>query len=403
MSIEYVELTITDAEPIQITISDIPEAAPGGGGLTAIPAETLLGNNTGSTALPTGLTAEQARALLSVYSTSQVDTALGQRVLSTDSRLGVIYDVTNDQVALSCDDQQRTFADTTTRDNLRAALQAVANDDTRLGVIWDVSNDDAALSCFNTEWTFFDTTIRDNLRTALQAVSTTDERLGVIYDGAEGNDALRCDDSEWVFGTTTQRDNLRTALEAAAASHTHAASDIASGTLNIALIPTGTTSSTVCIGNDARLSDARTPTAHTHPQSEITNLSTDLTTIRAAIREVITVALSGYDTAISTGDGKGFLRVRIGGRIESVTIDCDPNNEPIIGSIIVDCSKINRTTGAATSVFSTKATIAINGNTGTGTLDGTQSVSAGDLLRFDIDQAADGKELLATVVINPFL
>ncbi len=52
-------------------------------------------------------------------------------------------------------------------------------------------------------------------------------------------------------------------------SHTHAASDIVSGTLDILRIPTGTTSSTVCIGNDSRLSDARTPTSHTH--GNITN------------------------------------------------------------------------------------------------------------------------------------
>jgi len=36
----------------------------------------------------------------------------------------------------------------------------------------------------------------------------------------------------------------------------------AGGTLAIGWIPTGTTSSTVCIGNDSRLSDSRTPTAH---------------------------------------------------------------------------------------------------------------------------------------------
>jgi hypothetical protein len=46
----------------------------------------------------------------------------------------------------------------------------------------------------------------------------------------------------------------------ALASHTHAASDITSGTLDIARIPTGSSSSTVCIGNDARLSDSRAPT-----------------------------------------------------------------------------------------------------------------------------------------------
>lgn len=37
----------------------------------------------------------------------------------------------------------------------------------------------------------------------------------------------------------------------------------------IAQIPTGSTSTTVCIGNDARLSDARTPTAHTHAAADI--------------------------------------------------------------------------------------------------------------------------------------
>jgi hypothetical protein len=60
--------------------------------------------------------------------------------------------------------------------------------------------------------------------------------------------------------TTTEVDTLLSGK--AAAVHVHAASDITSGTLDIARIPTGSTSSTVCIGNDSRLSDARTPTAH---------------------------------------------------------------------------------------------------------------------------------------------
>ncbi|WP_280465222.1 hypothetical protein [Nocardia brasiliensis] len=56
-----------------------------------------------------------------------------------------------------------------------------------------------------------------------------------------------------------------TSLGAAAASHTHNASDVNAGTLGIARIPTGTTSSTVCIGNDSRLADTRTPSANTVP------------------------------------------------------------------------------------------------------------------------------------------
>jgi hypothetical protein len=45
-------------------------------------------------------------------------------------------------------------------------------------------------------------------------------------------------------------------------SHTHATSDITSGTLDIARLPVGTTTGTVAAGDDARLTDARTPTAH---------------------------------------------------------------------------------------------------------------------------------------------
>lgn len=53
--------------------------------------------------------------------------------------------------------------------------------------------------------------------------------------------------------------------------HTHAAADLASGTLAIARIPTGSSSSTVCIGNDSRLSDSRTPTTHSHSGADISS------------------------------------------------------------------------------------------------------------------------------------
>lgn len=49
------------------------------------------------------------------------------------------------------------------------------------------------------------------------------------------------------------------------------ASQVTSGVFGIARIPTGTTSSTVCVGDDSRLSDARTPLAHNHSGSDITS------------------------------------------------------------------------------------------------------------------------------------
>lgn len=60
----------------------------------------------------------------------------------------------------------------------------------------------------------------------------------------------------------------------AAATHTHAAGDVTSGIFAIARIPTGSTSATVCIGDDARLSNARTPTAHTHAPADVTFANT---------------------------------------------------------------------------------------------------------------------------------
>lgn len=58
-------------------------------------------------------------------------------------------------------------------------------------------------------------------------------------------------------------------------SHGHSKADISTlGQWPIGDIPTGTSSSTVCIGNDPRLSDARTPTAHTHPKSEVEDAGT---------------------------------------------------------------------------------------------------------------------------------
>ncbi len=60
-----------------------------------------------------------------------------------------------------------------------------------------------------------------------------------------------------------------------------------------ALRALGTTATTAAAGNDSRLSDARTPTAHVHPQSDVTNLTTDL----AAKAPLASPALTGAPTA----------------------------------------------------------------------------------------------------------
>ena len=60
----------------------------------------------------------------------------------------------------------------------------------------------------------------------------------------------------------------------------------------------GTTSGTVCQGNDSRLSDARTPTAHTHTISDVSGLQTVLNSKQDVI--------SGYTGNVSVVVGVDF-------------------------------------------------------------------------------------------------
>ena len=61
----------------------------------------------------------------------------------------------------------------------------------------------------------------------------------------------------------------------------------------------GTTSGTVCQGNDSRLSDARTPTAHTHTISDVSGLQTVLN----GKQDIV----SGYTGTISVVVGVDFM------------------------------------------------------------------------------------------------
>ncbi|MFZ7103384.1 MAG: hypothetical protein ACOWWO_12115 [Peptococcaceae bacterium] len=58
-------------------------------------------------------------------------------------------------------------------------------------------------------------------------------------------------------GTVCQGNDTRLSNARTPTAHNHSAGNINSGTLAIARIPTGTSSSTVCVGNDSRLSNSR--------------------------------------------------------------------------------------------------------------------------------------------------
>lgn len=114
------------------------------------------------------------------------------------------------------------------------------------------------------------------------------------------------------------------------------------------------------------------------------------------------VALSGNGQAIASGAKKGVVPVPVAGTITAFRVDCDPANEPSAAAVQVDLNTINRSTGTATSILSSVASIATGANVSTGgAISGTQTVTASDMLTLDIDQGSDGKELVATIELTP--
>lgn len=113
------------------------------------------------------------------------------------------------------------------------------------------------------------------------------------------------------------------------------------------------------------------------------------------------VALSYGDDDVTAGAKKELIYVHTSGDITDFRIICDPANEPIAGDIEVDLNTVDSGTGAATSVLSSVATIVTETSSGIGTVDGTQSVTAGDLLSIDVDSGSDGKRLRAIIKITP--
>lgn len=88
-----------------------------------------------------------------------------------------------------------------------------------------------------------------------------------------------------IGGTLSAQADLQTALNGKAALvHTHTLAQItdAGSAAGKSVAASGDASTTqVVLGSDSRLTNARTPTAHTHPQSDVTNLPADIATAKA--------------------------------------------------------------------------------------------------------------------------
>lgn len=92
-------------------------------------------------------------------------------------------------------------------------------------------------------------------------------------------------------------------------SHNHAGESITSGTVPFERLPVGTTAVTVCAGNDPRLSDARTPLAHTQPASTISDFA------EAVDDEVATLLQAGTDVTVTYNDAANTLTVGLGSNV----------------------------------------------------------------------------------------
>lgn len=114
----------------------------------------------------------------------------------------------------------------------------------------------------------------------------------------------------------------------------------------------------------------------------------------------IQVALSGIGQSISAGLKKGTARVPFPGTVTGFHIACDPGDKPSSVAVEVDVGKVDPSTAAVTSILSAVATIATGQRSGSGTIDGTQTVAAGDWLQFDVDQGSDGGLLTGTVLVQ---
>ncbi|MDP9267265.1 MAG: hypothetical protein M3P27_02935 [Acidobacteriota bacterium] len=91
----------------------------------------------------------------------------------------------------------------------------------------------------------------------------------------------------------------------AAASHTHVLADVTdAGTAASKNVPASGNAAAgeVVKGNDTRLTDARTPTSHSHPESDVTNLTTDL-----AAKVAANSAITGATKTKITYDAKGLV------------------------------------------------------------------------------------------------
>lgn len=98
--------------------------------------------------------------------------------------------------------------------------------------------------------------------------------------------------------------NVQTQLDGkAASSHNHSAANVTSGTLDIARIPVGNSGSTVCVGNDSRLSDQRVPVDGSVSSAKIASGSITNTHVSPSAAIAASKMSTGVQASLTKADG----------------------------------------------------------------------------------------------------
>lgn len=188
--------------------------------------------------------------------------------------------------------------------------------------------------------------------------------------------------STWVNGETwnasDQNEVNAAVLAAEVAANKGAANGYCGldGTQKVAIgnIPIGTTSTTVCVGNDSRLSDARTPTA----AGQVADLSI--------------VAFSAGTTR-TTGTGDFPFGIKLQRAITFTSVTYRVSTADGSGNLVVELRK----NGVA--VSGSSATIAAASQVSGGTATGTWAFASGDIITVQVTGigTAPGKGLIADI------
>lgn len=183
-----------------------------------------------------------------------------------------------------------------------------------------------------------------NSRVGGAAATDLDDLTDVVITAAASGEYLRHNGVNWVDATILDGDIPATITrDTELETHRTAAVHVQPQPPII-----GATATTAVAGNDARLTDARTPTAHNHPFTDITGVATDAQIPATIMRdsELTKAAIDALNVDADTLDG-----------VDSTGFATSAHNHALVGTATWDPASIANNTGLHTTMTVTGATV----------------------------------------------